>query len=230
MKVSGITGKNDEQKDLIEAIMSPGIELIILQGALGSGKTIVATASALELCKKSRHIDGIIISRPMVPDDNEEIGFLPGTEIEKLSPYLGGFYSSAKELDNLNNKMHYYSSMIMEEEPTDHITSRKKAVNCITTAKSLATIKGCSFSNSVLILDEAQDATLSQLKKFIGRAGRHSKVIIMGDIGQKSYEGNSGFEKLIKQATESGKDFITVLELTKVERSRLAEFANGLEA
>jgi PhoH-like ATPase len=229
MKVSEIEGKNDEQKELIRAILDPAIDLIVLQGALGSGKTIVATACALELCRKSRHIDNIVISRPMVPDDNEEIGFLPGTEIEKLSPYLGGFYSAAQELDNLAGRMFYYSSMIMEEPPVQiNTTKKKKPIECLTTAKSLATIKGCSYSNAVLILDEAQDATLSQLKKFIGRAGRHSKVIVMGDIGQKSNDGNTGFEKLIEAASESDKDFINVLKLIKVERSRLAEFANGL--
>lgn len=217
MSVAGISGKNEEQKELIRAMLDKNVDLVVLKGALGSGKTLVVTACAIELYNNRHGIANIVITRPMVPDDNEEIGFLPGTEEEKLSPYLGGFYCAAQEIDLLNGKMKDATEIIMGEAP-----------KCPTIAKSLATIKGCSYSDSIMILDEAQDATLSQLKKFIGRAGRGSKVVVMGDLRQKSNTNNTGFEQLIAEAEKSGKDFIKVLELIKVERSRLAEFADKL--
>lgn len=217
MSVCGISGKNEEQKELIRAVLDKNIDLIVVQGALGSGKTIVVTACALELCIGKTGFDNIVISRPMIPDEGEDIGFLPGDELEKIGPYLSGFHCAAQELDSLSSKMNYYQEMIMGESS-----------DCITTAKSLATVKGASYSHSILILDEAQCATLSQLKKWIGRSSRHSKVVILGDVGQKSNEKNDGFERLIDIAENSGKDFIKVIRLTKVERSRLAEFADGI--
>jgi PhoH-like ATPase len=215
MSVVGITGKNPEQKELIKVMLDKSVDLVIVQGSLGSGKTLVATACAVELHQQHRGVDNIIISRPMIPDEGEEIGFLPGTEEEKLEPYLGGFRCAAAEIDDITGHRFKVGNVMSGD------------VQSPTIAKALATIKGCSYSNSVMILDEAQDATLSQIKKFVGRAGRGSKVFVIGDVRQKS--GNAtGFEQLISYAAMYQRDFVKYVELITCERSRLAAFADQL--
>lgn len=216
MSVCGISGRNTGQKQFIKAMLNKDIDLVIVQGALGSGKTLVATACAAHLVQQYKGQAKIVISRPMVPDEGEEIGFLPGTEEEKLEPYLGGFRCAAEEIDNITNFKYDVKKLMSGsfESPTE--------------AKSLATIKGCSYSDAVLILDEAQDATMSQIKKFIGRAGNGTKVVVIGDVRQKSKKSATGFEQLISKVCTNDHDFIRYVELTEVERSRLADFADKL--
>lgn len=217
MAVCGITARNEGQKKLIKSILDKNIDLTIVNGALGSGKTLVVTACAVELLNRFK-VDRIVVTRPMVPDQNEAIGHLPGTEEQKLDPYLGGFHCAALEIDELTGFRHEVQKTFNPEIPP---------FGSVIT-KSLATIKGCSYSNSIMILDEAQDATLSQLKKFIGRAGRNTKVIVMGDLKQKSNKNMVGFDLLIAEAEKGTHDFINLIKLTEVERSRLADFADKL--
>lgn len=203
MSICGLVGRNKEQKDLVKTLMDDGVQLVIVDGGLGSGKTIVVTAYAIDQCK-NRKFDQMLITRPMVPDRGEEIGYLPGTELEKLDPYLGCFHCAAEEL---------HSAAEFKE---------------FANPKSLATLKGTSFSHTVMMMDEAQDATRSQIKKFIGRAGRGSKVILMGDINQKSNEKNDGLDWLLDNLNKESHHFIRVCTLTECVRSEIASFADKL--
>jgi PhoH-like ATPase len=213
MALMKITAKNDEQKELIASLCDKSIELIIIDGALGSGKTLIATAYALDMFSRNK-IDKIVISRPMVCDEDEDMGFLPGTEQEKLDPYLSGFNCAVEFI----NRVSYGAKDTWNQGlQTGQIEG-----------KSLATIKGASYDNAILLLDEAQDATLSQIKKFIGRASSHSKVIVMGDNRQKSKDKYVGFQELIDKALYSNHSFIKYVRLNQVERSQLAAFADKL--
>ena len=218
--ITGITGKNDEQKELIAHLCNPDIDLVVINGQLGSGKTLISTAYALHAYNEL-DTRKIVISRPMVPDKEEDIGFLPGNIDEKMAPYLEGFESAIDFLDEVNQ-----GGM---NSGVNHQWNLLKKDNTVE-AFPLATIKGASFRNAVLILDEAQDATLSQLKKFIGRAGKGTKVIIMGDPGQiTNNKIKSGLETLCDTILYgNNKDFIRFVKLNKVERSRLAQFADKL--
>jgi PhoH-like ATPase len=213
MALCNITAKNDKQKEVVRALCDRNIDLIIIDGALGSGKTLLATAYALDQFSRNR-IDKIVISRPMINDLDENIGFLPGTEQEKLDPYLTGFNCSVEFINSVD---YGAKDTWMQGLGSGQIEG-----------KSLATIKGASYNNAILMLDEAQDATLSQIKKFIGRASSHSKVIIMGDNKQKSREKFVGFEALIDKVIYGDYDFIKYVKLNIVERSRIADFADKL--
>lgn len=213
MSICGISGRNEEQKELIATLCDKNVDLTIIEGALGSGKTLIATAFAMDLYTRNK-ADKIVISRPMVPDEDEDIGFLPGTEEEKLDPYLAGFHCAIDVIEGYKyGAKHEWSSGLLDGRIE---------------AKSLATIKGASYKHAVMMLDEAQDATLSQIKKFIGRASSHSKVIVMGDNKQKSRENHHGFLDLISKVHDNNYDFIKYVKLTKVERSKLAAFADKL--
>ena len=219
MSVCGIVGKNPEQKEMIKTILDKDIDLIIVNGALGSGKTLLSLACALHLHERGK-VDSIIISNPGQCTKRQNKGHLPGTERDKLDPFLGGFYCAAEEIDRDNG---YGNSA---RELVAGTNDRYPVIK----AKELAYLKGSSFAFTLMILDEAQDADLSELRQFIGRASRGTKVIIMGDPKQLADERINGLTALINYVENMKKqpDFIKVVTLTQVERSRLAEFADKL--
>lgn len=214
--VYGIKPKNAEQAFALHAMLNQDIPLIALQGVAGTGKTLLALASALEQFKK---YDQIILARPIVPLSNKEIGFLPGDANDKISPYMEPLWDNMKFIKSQfgQNEKKYKQLLEMETSGSIIITP-------------LAFIRGRSFSNTIFIVDEAQNLTPHEIKTIITRAGDNTKIIFTGDIQQidSPYldENSNGLSYMIDRLKNN--PLFCPVKLEKGERSELANLANEL--
>jgi PhoH-like ATPase len=212
----GIKPKNAGQTFAMDALMNDDIKLIALQGVAGSGKTLLALAAALE--QKSKY-DQIILSRPIVPLSNRDIGFLPGDAEDKISPYMQPLW------DNLK----YIKSQFRENERKSKALESLQSSGALSLT-ALTFIRGRSLSNVIFIIDEAQNLTPHEIKTIITRAGEGTKIIFTGDIYQidSPYMDahSNGLSYLIDRF--KGKSIFAHIKLEKGERSELANLANEL--
>jgi PhoH-like ATPase len=223
--VWGITARNREQNFALNLLMDPEIDFVTLLGQAGTGKTLLTLAAALTQTLESKRYSEIIITRVTVPV-GEDIGFLPGTEEEKMTPWMGAIEDN---LDVLNKPAETsdkgpgtssYGGDWGRAATMDLIRSRIKI-------KSLNFMRGRTFINKFLIIDEAQNLTPKQMKTLITRAGPGTKVVCMGNIAQIDTpyltEGSSGLTYVVdrfKGWAHSGH-----VTLMRGERSRLADHA-----
>ena len=168
--VYGIRPKNDEQRFAIDACTNPSIKLVSMTGGAGTGKTLIALASALE---QARDYDQIILTRPTVVLGNQEIGFLPGDQKTKMSPFVQPL------MDNLNVIRGQFRSTSKEAMRIDAMLKEEKLL-----ISPLAYIRGRSLGNVYFICDEAQNLTPNEVKTIITRAGEGTKMVFTGDIFQ----------------------------------------------
>lgn len=213
--VWGITARNREQNFALNLLMDPDIDFVTLLGQAGTGKTLLTLAAALEQTLDHKRYTEIIMTRVTVPV-GEDIGFLPGSEEEKMAPWMGALE------DNLDvlNKTEADTGEWGRAATHDLIRSRVKV-------KSLNFMRGRTFLNKFLILDEAQNLTPKQMKTLITRAGPGTKVVCLGNIAQIDTpyltEGSSGLTYVVdrfKGWAHSGH-----ITLARGERSRLADQA-----
>lgn len=212
----GIKPKNSEQTFALDALLNPDIKLIALQGVAGTGKTLLALASALE--QKNRY-DQIILARPIIPLSNRDIGFLPGGAEEKISPYMQPLWDNLKFIKSQFRENERKRKTLDDMEASGHLT-----------LTALAFIRGRSLSNVIFIIDEAQNLTPHEVKTIITRAGEGTKIIFTGDINQIDTpymdEQSNGLSYLIDKL--KGQDLFAHIRLAKGERSPLANLANEL--
>ena len=195
--------------------MDPDIDMVTILGAAGTGKTLLTLAAGLDQVMDKKLYREIIITRVTIPV-GEDIGFLPGTEEEKMAPWMGAL------LDNLEVLTNSDESGEWERAATaDLLTKRIKI-------RSLNFMRGRTFLNRFIIVDEAQNLTAKQMKTLITRAGPGSKLIVLGNISQIDTpyltETTSGLTYVVdrfKDWEHSGH-----ITLMRGERSRLADFAN----
>ena len=166
----GIRPRNEEQRFALDACLNPGIPLVSLTGGAGTGKTLLALASALE---QERDFDQIILSRPTVILGNQDIGFLPGDQKTKMSPYLQPL------MDNLNVIKAQFRPSSKEALKIEGLLKDEKLV-----ISPLAYIRGRSLGKAFFIIDEAQNLTPHEIKTIITRAGEGTKMVFTGDIFQ----------------------------------------------
>ena len=214
--VYGIKPKNAEQAFAFNALLNSNVKLVALQGVAGTGKTLLALASALE---QSKGYQQIILARPIVPLSNKEIGFLPGDANDKISPYMEPLW------DNLK----FIKSQFGENEKKHKaITEMEQQGKIIITP--LAFIRGRSLSNILFIVDEAQNLTPHEIKTIITRAGENTKIIFTGDVHQIDTpyldENSNGLAYLIDKL--KGQPLFAHVKLERGERSDLANLANDL--
>lgn len=211
----GITARNREQSFVLNLLMNPEIDFVTLLGQAGTGKTLLTLAAGLAQTLESKIYSEIIITRVTVPV-GEDIGFLPGTEEEKMTPWMGALD------DNLDvlNKSDDDSGEWGRAATRDLIRSRIKV-------KSLNFMRGRTFLNKYLIIDEAQNLTPKQMKTLITRAGPGTKVVCMGNIAQIDTpyltEGSSGLTYVVDRF--KGWEHSGHVTLQRGERSRLADHA-----
>ena len=212
----GIKPRNDEQKFALDACLNRKIQLVSLTGGAGTGKTLLALASALELEKE---FDQIILSRPTVILGNQDIGFLPGDQKNKMSPFLQPL------MDNLNVIKALYRPSSREYQ---HIEGLLKDEKLLITP--LAYIRGRSLGKAFFIIDEAQTLTPHEIKTIITRAGEGTKMVFTGDIFQidQPYldQWSNGLTHLGEKM--AGQKLFEHVFLKKGERSELSDIASKL--
>ena len=214
--VYGIKPRNAEQTFALHALLNPDIKLVTLQGVAGTGKTLLALASALE---QHNLYHQIVLARPIVPLSNKDIGYLPGNADEKINPYMQPLFDNLKFIKNQfgQNEKKYRKIEEMEDDGKLNISA-------------LAFIRGRSLSNVIFIVDEAQNLTPHEVKTIITRAGENTKIIFTGDVFQIDTpyldEQSNGLSYLIDRL--KGNELFAHITLEKGERSELANLANEL--
>ncbi len=194
------------------ALLDPDIHLVNLTGAAGSGKTILALAAAIEQTMVSKTYRRIIATRSTQGLD-EDIGFLPGTEAEKMEPWLGAITDNLEALHMDDESTHGSVEYILDRVPLQF--------------KSLNYIRGRSFQQSFILIDESQNLTPHQIKTIITRAGAGSKVVCLGNLAQIDTPYLNATSSGLTYLTECFKDFPhgVHIHLQGVPRSILAEYA-----
>jgi PhoH-like ATPase len=213
--VWGIGARNREQNFALNLLLDPEIDFVTLLGQAGTGKTLLALASGLVQVLETRRYSEIIVTRATVPV-GEDIGYLPGTEEEKMQPWMGALQ------DNLE--------VLMGADAAGGEWGRSASAELVRSKiriKSLSFMRGRTFINKFLIIDEAQNLTPKQMKTLITRAGNGTKVVCLGNIAQIDTpyltEGSSGLTYVVDRF--KGWPHSGHVTLQRGERSRLADFA-----
>jgi PhoH-like ATPase len=213
--VWGITARNREQNFALNLLMNPDIDFVTLLGQAGTGKTLLALAAGLVQVLEAKRFTEIIMTRATVPV-GEDIGYLPGTEEEKMQPWMGALEDNLEVLNQGDPSAGEWG----RATANDLIRSRIKV-------KALSFMRGRTFSNKFLILDEAQNLTPKQMKTLITRAGPGTKVVCLGNIAQIDTpyltEGSSGLTFVVDRF--KGWPHAGHVALQRGARSRLADFA-----
>lgn len=207
--VWGVNSRDELQNFALNLVLNDDIDLVTLAGPAGTGKTFLALACALKLVFDDKMFENIIITRETVAM-GEEIGFLPGSEEEKMAPWMGAFLDNIEQLTGLGKAEKDKAAMEM-------IKSRLQM-------RSLGLMRGRSFSNAILIIDESQNLSAKQVKNLVTRAGENTKIICLGNVAQIDTPylsvGSTGLANLVQRFRDwphSGH-----VTLRGVERSRLA--------
>ncbi len=213
--VWGVVARNREQNFALNLLMNPEVDFVTLLGQAGTGKTLLTLAAGLMQTLEHKVYSEIIMTRVTVPV-GEDIGFLPGTEEEKMTPWMGALEDNLDVLCKTDNEAGEWGRAATR----DLIRARIKV-------KSLNFMRGRTFINKFLIIDEAQNLTPKQMKTLITRAGPATKVVCLGNIAQIDTpyltEGSSGLVYVVdrfKAWNHSGH-----VTLQRGERSRLADYA-----
>ena len=212
----GIRPRNVEQKLALDALLNPKVELVSLTGGAGTGKTLLALAAALAQEDEYEHI---YLSRPTVILGNQDLGFLPGDQKQKMSPFLQPL------MDNLNVIKGQFRPTSKEAQRIDAMLTREKLI-----IEPLAYIRGRSLGRCFFIVDEAQNLTPHEVKTIITRAGEGTKMVFTGDIFQidQPYldQWSNGLTHLGEKM--AGQEVFQHVFLRKGERSTLSELAAKL--
>lgn len=214
--IYGIKPRNAEQTFAVEALTNTDIPLVSLTGKAGTGKTLLALASALNIRKNYRQI---YVARPIVPLSNKDIGFLPGDVQSKIEPYMQPLW------DNLRVIQDQFSETDKQHQAINSMIKDNKLV-----IEALSYIRGRSLQRIFFIVDEAQNLTPHEIKTIITRVGEGSKIVFTGDIYQIDHpyldSQSNGLSYLIDHF--KGQKLYAHINLEKGERSVLAELAANL--
>lgn len=212
----GIEARNAEQSFALNALLNDDIKLVCITGRAGTGKTLLALACALE---KTTIYKKVLLARPIVALANKDLGFLPGSEKDKIAPYMQPLF------DNLNVIKHQFSTESRELERITEMQESKQLV-----IEPLAYIRGRSLSDSYIIVDEAQNLTPHEIKTIITRAGENTKVIFTGDVQQIDHPYLDMFSNGLVYTIDKmkGEHVFAHVNLIKGERSHLSELASKL--
>ena len=197
----------------MRSMLSTDVDLTVLLGPAGTGKSLLAIATALELTMEKRKYKRIIFTRTQ-DSQFDDIGFLPGTEHDKVLPWVGAAIDSLEWL---------YRGATDQQKAVEYILDRYLSF------KALNFIRGRSFTDTILIIDEAQNLTASQMKTILTRAGENCKIILMGNLAQIDSKYVTPVSSGLTYVTEKfrGCPFANIVQLEGVVRSRLADFSEN---
>ncbi len=214
--VYGIKPRNAEQTFAIDALTNHNIPLVTITGKAGTGKTLLALASALNIKKTYRQI---YIARPVVPLSNKDIGYLPGDVDSKLAPYMQPLWDNLKVIQD-----QFGETEKQHQQITQMVKDQKIVI------EPLSYIRGRSLQRIFFIVDEAQNLTPHEIKTIITRVGEGSKIVFTGDVYQIDHpyldSQSNGLTYLIEHF--KGQNLYAHINLLKGERSELAEMASNL--
>ena len=212
----GIVPRNAEQSFALEILNDPNIKLVALTGRAGTGKTLLALASAL---KQADMFKQILLARPIVALANKDLGFLPGDEKQKIAPYMQPLF------DNLNVIKTQLTPGSPDIRRIDDLQKNNQLV-----IEALAFIRGRSLSETFCIIDEAQNLTPHEVKTIITRAGEGTRMVFTGDIQQIDSPyldaQSNGLAYMVDKM--KGQELFAHINLIKGERSELSELASNL--
>lgn len=216
LKVWGIHARNAEQNMALNLLTDPEIDFVTLLGQAGTGKTLMTLAAALTQTIDERRFSEIIVTRATV-SVGDDIGFLPGTEEEKMAPWMGALEDN---LEVLHRSEGSAGGEWGRQATLDLIKARIRI-------KSMSFMRGRTFLKKFVIIDEAQNLSPKQMKTLITRAGPGTKIVCLGNIAQIDTpyltEGSSGLTYVVERF--QGWPHAATITLTRGERSRLADFA-----
>ncbi|WP_018914296.1 PhoH family protein [Thiomonas sp. FB-6] len=216
----GVCARNREQNFALNLLLDPEVDFVTLSGQAGTGKTLLALAAGLQQVLEDRRYNEIIITRVTVPV-GEDIGYLPGTEEEKMSPWMGALDDNLEVLNQSGGGNHGGE---WGRAATQELIRSKVKI------KSLNFMRGRTFLNKYVIIDEAQNLTPKQMKTLITRAGPGTKIICMGNLAQIDTpyltEGSSGLAYAVDRF--KGWKHSGHITLARGERSRLADYATEI--
>ena len=212
--VWGVSARNLEQNFSLNLLMDPHVEFVTLLGAAGTGKTLLALAAGLAQTLDEKRYLEIVMTRATVPV-GDDIGFLPGTEEEKMTPWMGAL------MDNLEVLTEGRDSGAWRRAATGELLQSRIRI------RSLNFMRGRTFLHRYVILDEAQNLTRHQMKTLITRAGPGTKMVCLGNVRQIDTPWLSGTTSGLTHVVDRFKHWIHSGHVTLVrgERSRLADFA-----
>jgi PhoH-like ATPase len=239
MKTCDITPRNVEQQFLLDMLKDPEINLVSVQGKSGSGKTLMALTAAINAVMEQGLYTKIVLLKPIVSMDNaHDLGFLPGSFLEKMSPWLSSFVDNLDIImSGYNTKDDTIPTKKKKSKKDDDISFEKQIGKTnpmeelmqhgIIEIGSLQHLRGRSLNSQFIILDEAQNCSRHAIKTIITRLGEGSKIVIMGDISQIDTpyldQTNNGLTIVAEAMKQS--DITSHITLKKTERSKLAELA-----
>jgi len=211
----GITAKNREQNFALNMLLDPNVDFVTLLGTAGTGKTLLALAAGLVMTMEKRIYNEIIMTRETV-SIGEDIGFLPGTEEEKMAPWMGALMDNLELLGSRSGQSEW------EQGATKNILMNRVKI------KSLNFMRGRTFLNRFMIIDEAQNLTSKQMKTLITRAGPGTKVICIGNLSQIDTPYLTATTSGLTYAVDRFKTWRHGAHITLLrgERSRLADYAS----
>lgn len=214
-KCSSIVPKTTPQALAIDALLDKDKDVVILFGGAGTGKTLLTLAASVEMVKGSKRYDVEEIIFSKTSDSQfKEMGFLPGNEHEKLSPWAGALYDNMEVISRESKQVGYH--------PKNSIESDKAFIKL----KALNFMRGRSINRRVLVIDEAQNLNSKQMKTILSRVGNDTKIVIMGNLSQidNDYltENSSGLTYICQKFDKWER--ASIIHLDKVERSPVAEF------
>ena len=214
--VWGVTARNREQNFALNLLMDPECDFVTLTGTAGTGKTLLTLAAGLSQVLDERRYAEILVTRVTVPV-GEDIGFLPGTEEEKMGPWMGALDDNLEVLARSDSSAGDWG----RAATNDLVRSKIKI-------KSMNFMRGRTFLNKYVLIDEAQNLTPKQMKTLITRAGPGTKIVCLGNLAQIDTpyltEGSSGLTYAVDRV--KGWPHSGHLTLARGERSRLADFAS----
>jgi phosphate starvation-inducible PhoH-like protein len=197
------------QEDLLAAIENPNIPIVIVAGPAGTGKTLLSTTYAIRALQEGK-VKKIIISRPNIPVDDRDIGFLPGDILEKMAPWTRPFEDIFCE---------YYSKM----------EYKKLLENGVIEIVPMAFIRGRTFKDAFVIIDEAQGTTPNSLLAILTRIGENSKYVVTGDTNQSDFQHTNGLTDFLRRVEARPSPFIEVVKFTNRDIQRHPAIADILE-